>query len=72
MTFNAFLAIGGPGGPGGGDGITVEHLCRASRRCAVGLSEEEAAEMVREADRDCNGSVSIEEYTIIMKNTGWF
>ncbi len=78
ITFDIFVADGGgdfgeAGGDGSGlGGITVERLRRACLRYNVGLSDLEAAAMVREADRDGSGAVSREEYVNIMKNTGWF
>jgi Ca2+-binding EF-hand superfamily protein len=71
LTFDTFLADSGTD-PGRPSGITLELLKRACTRYDVDMSDDEAAAMVREADRDGDGMVSREEYVAIMKNTCWF
>ena len=53
-------------------GITLELLKRACMQYDVDVSDDEAAAMVREADRDGDGFISRDEYVAIMKNTCWF
>ena len=71
LTYETFLTASGTSNNRAG-GITLELLQHACKRYDVDVSEDEAAAMVREADRDGDGMISSEEYVAIMKNTCWF
>jgi hypothetical protein len=71
LTYETFLTASGTSSKIA-NGITLELLQHACERYNVDVSSAEAAAMVREADRDCDGIVSSDEYVAIMKNTCWF
>ncbi len=56
----------------GDDKIQLKHLIRVARELGEQMSNDELQEMIDEADRDNDGSISEEEFIRIMKKTNLF
>ncbi len=65
------VAPGGGGGGGKRKCIDLSTLKQRVRKLKIRLSDEELMDMVREADRDGDGSVDAREYLLMLKNSTW-
>ncbi len=51
--------------------VSLRNLKRVAKELCENMTDEELQEMIDEADRDCDGEVSEEEFICILKKTSF-